>query len=382
MYPHLLLTSMADEYEKTWTLHYEFLHDQGYQLRDKFKPGWQPTWKTPLEREYDPNGPSTFNPSTIVDATKISDNKPVMLKKILTTGPDQELTIALYLTSLLEHSENHAVPILDVLQSPHSEDVKLVVMPRLRLFSDPPFDTVGEFIDAFRQIFEGVEFLHKHFIAHRDLHGGNIMLDYTRLYPHGFHPTLEFMTLDFKGFAKHTTRTRCWPRYYLIDFGRSRRYSPDAVPFEVTVPPLNSNRKTLLPEQGGNTPRRYNPFPVDIFRLGHMLTSHCAVDTFPPLQFVLPLAQEMMAQDPSSRPTITDVRRRFANLCRCLTKEQLRLPGSPDSDDIMQRIRRLRHILTWTAPLPRDKDFNSGRFALDDTHRPFYTSVPSDSTDV
>ncbi len=103
------------------------------------------------------------------------------------------------------------------------------------------------------------------------------MLDYTRLYPHGFHPTLEFMTLDFKGFAKHTTRTRCWPRYYLIDFGRSRRYSPDAVPFEVTVPPLNSNRKTLLPEQGGNTPRRYNPFPVDIFRLGHMLTSHCAV---------------------------------------------------------------------------------------------------------
>ncbi len=77
-----------------------------------------------------------------------------MLKKILTTGPDHELTIALYLTSLLEHSENHAVPILDVLQSPHFEDVKLVVMPRLRLFSDPPFDTVGEFIDAFRQIFE------------------------------------------------------------------------------------------------------------------------------------------------------------------------------------------------------------------------------------
>ncbi|KAF9010982.1 hypothetical protein BDZ89DRAFT_500987 [Hymenopellis radicata] len=28
-------------------------------------------------------------------------------------------------------------------------------------------------------------------------------LDPTRLYPHGFHPTLDFMTPDLKGFAKH-----------------------------------------------------------------------------------------------------------------------------------------------------------------------------------
>ncbi|KAF9029884.1 hypothetical protein BDZ89DRAFT_1112380 [Hymenopellis radicata] len=220
---------MADEDEKIWTLHYEFLHDQGYELRDKFKPGWQPTWKTPLERD----------PAIIVDATKSADKKPVMLKKILTTGPDHELEIALYLTSLLEHSENHAVPILEVLQSPHSEDVKLIVMPRLRVHCDPPSDTVGEY-----------------------LHGGNIMLDPTRLYPNGFHPALEFMTLDFKGLAKHTTRTRCWPRYYLIDFGRSRRYSPERVPFEVTEPRPDSDHITLLPEKSGSTPRRYNPFPV------------------------------------------------------------------------------------------------------------------------
>ncbi|KAF9055034.1 hypothetical protein BDZ89DRAFT_938438, partial [Hymenopellis radicata] len=374
--------SMADKYEKIWTLHYEFLHDQGYELRDKFKPGWQPTWKTPLERVNDPNGAYTSRaPSTIVDATKSADKKPVMLKKILTTGPDHELEIALYLNSLLEHSENHAVPILDVLQSPHSEDIKLIIMPRLRLHCDPPFDTVGEFIDGFRQIFEGVEFLHKHFIAHRDLHGGNIMLDATRLYPNGFHPASYDMTPDFKGFAKHTTRTQCWPRYYLIDFGRSRRYSPERVPFEVTAPCPNSDNITLLPEQSGSTPRRYNPFPADIFRLGYMLMMDCE-DEWPPLQFALPLAQEMMAQDPSSRPTITEVRRRFAELCRPLTKKQLRLAGSPESDHIFQRLRRFRHILTWTAPLPRGRDFNSERFALDDNLRSFYTSAPSDLSDV
>ncbi|KAF9025159.1 hypothetical protein BDZ89DRAFT_1114340 [Hymenopellis radicata] len=368
---------MADEDEKVWTLHYAFLHDQGYELRDKFKPGWQPTWKTPLERA---NGVCIQDPAVIVDATKSADKKPVMLKKILTTGrrPDHELEIALYLASLLEHSENHAVPILDVLQSPHFGDLKLMVMPRLRLHYDPPFDTVGEFIDAFRQIFEGVEFLHKHFIAHRDLHGGNIMLDPTRLYPNGFHPALEFMRPDFKGFAKYTTRTRCWPRYYLIDFGRSRRYSPERVPFEVTKPRPDSDHIALLPEKRGSTPRRYNPFPVDIFRLGYMLIRDCAVDEFPPLQFVLPLAQEMMAQDPSSRPTITEVRRRFAELCQPLTKKQLRLAGSPESVDILQRLRQLRHILTCTAPLPRGRDFNSERFALDDNLRSFYTSVPSD----
>ncbi|KAF9029892.1 hypothetical protein BDZ89DRAFT_1014081 [Hymenopellis radicata] len=369
---------MADKYEKFWTRHHSFLHEHGYELRDKFKPGWVPTWESESQRARDPDGPGTPKPSCIVDATKSSDRKPVMLKKVLITENPHEVDICLYLSSLQHHSENHAVPILEVFTSPQFDYIQLVVMPRLRLFDDPSFDTVGEVVDAFRQIFEGIEFLHNHFIAHRDIHWGNIMLDPTRLYPNGSHPADTDRSPNFKSSAKYITRTECWPRYYLIDFGLSRRYSPDGLPFEVTQPNADSENITLLPEHSGAIPRRYNPFPVDIFRLGHMLTWHFEVDEFHPLQFLLPLAQKMLAKEPSSRPTITDVRRLFAEVCLGLTKEQLRSPGDPFSDNIFQRFRQFRHIVTCTRPLPRHTSFQSDRTALDDTLRPFYTCVASD----
>ncbi len=77
-----------------------------------------------------------------------------MLKKVLITENPHEVDICLYLSSLQHQPENHAVPILEVFMSPHFDNVQLVVMPRLRTFEDPWFDTVGEVVDAFRQIFE------------------------------------------------------------------------------------------------------------------------------------------------------------------------------------------------------------------------------------
>ncbi|KAF9010983.1 hypothetical protein BDZ89DRAFT_1024358 [Hymenopellis radicata] len=366
---------MADEYEKFWTRHYSFLHEHGYELRDKFKPGWVPKWKNELERTRDPDGPITAK-YTIIDATRSSDRKPVMLKRVLVAEHPHEVDIGLYLSSLQQHSENHAIPIIGVFMSPR---IQLVIMPRLRLLNDPCFDTVGEVVDALRQIFEGVEFLHKHFIAHRDIHGGNIMLDPTRLYPNGSHPADTYMRPDFKGPAKHITRTQCWPRYYLIDFGLSRCYSPDELPFELTQPNEDSAHiPRLLPEHSGPIPRRYNPFPVDIFRLGHMMTTRLQVTEFPPLQFLLPLVQKMMANEPSSRPTITEVRSLFAEVCLGLTKQQLRLPGAPFSENVFQQFRQFRHIVTCTPPLPRHASFQSDKTALDDNLRPFYTCVAPD----
>ncbi|KAK7012649.1 hypothetical protein R3P38DRAFT_1569205 [Favolaschia claudopus] len=68
--------------------------------------------------------------------------------------------------------------------------------------------------------------MHENFVAHRDCTFSNIMQDATLLYPDGFHPIQNWMDPSYKHFARHITRTVCWPRYYIIDFGLSRRYDP------------------------------------------------------------------------------------------------------------------------------------------------------------
>ena len=58
-----------------------------------------------------------------------------------------------------------------------------MVMPLLRPYDDPNFDTIGEAVECFRQLFEvvlivivddyvlklfqGLQFMHKHRVAHR-----------------------------------------------------------------------------------------------------------------------------------------------------------------------------------------------------------------------
>jgi hypothetical protein len=49
---------------------------------------------------------------------------------------------------------NHCVPIYDVLQVPDDDDKVLLVMPLLRDYNSPRFDTFGEVLDFFKQIFE------------------------------------------------------------------------------------------------------------------------------------------------------------------------------------------------------------------------------------
>jgi hypothetical protein len=54
---------------------------------------------------------------------------------------------------------NHCVPLLDVidLSGRRKHGRKLLVMPLLRQFDDPPFQTYGEFVASFTQICEVVQ---------------------------------------------------------------------------------------------------------------------------------------------------------------------------------------------------------------------------------
>ena len=67
---------------------------------------------------------------------------------------DEERIIFEYLNSLdLKVERNHTVPLLDVVNLPNSGE-SMFVMPLLRRFDDPPFVTVGEAVEFFRQLFE------------------------------------------------------------------------------------------------------------------------------------------------------------------------------------------------------------------------------------
>jgi hypothetical protein len=90
------------------------------------------------------------------------------------------------------------------------------------------------------------------------------MLDPSRMYPKGYHPTQIHRRQDFKGRAKRYTRTDRPPRYYLIDFGLSRRYPSRNVSEE---PLRGGDRSAPEHHRGGWC----NPFYTDIYYLGNLV---------------------------------------------------------------------------------------------------------------
>ncbi|KAJ7152632.1 hypothetical protein C8R43DRAFT_1189593 [Mycena crocata] len=200
----------------------------------------------------------------IMDAERISDGKKVILKSVSKRIHPLEVEIAGFFgqPSLSLDPRNHCIPILAVLQDSYDFDREILVMPQLKEFFEPIFETVGEVVDCFRQIFEF---------------------------------TLNTTNDDLTYFI---TRTACWPRYYSIDFGLSRRYDPDkGPPLEEMI---RGGDKSAPEHRDGDS---CNPFPTDIYYLGNLLDrefihSHPSTDT-----------------DPRLRPTIDEIIKRFYKLC-------------------------------------------------------------------
>lgn len=87
-----------------------------------------------------------------MDATRISDNEMVMLKRVRLN----QVAICKYLFDepLISHSKNHRAPVSEILRVPGDYGFVLLVMPLLRKFDDPRFGTVGEAVEFICQIFE------------------------------------------------------------------------------------------------------------------------------------------------------------------------------------------------------------------------------------
>ncbi|KAF8162480.1 hypothetical protein K438DRAFT_298879 [Mycena galopus ATCC 62051] len=362
------LKSQLYEKEAFWFQRRPFLEKAGYQLRPKFNMGFvgpKPHHKAQHPRKH------------IMDAERY-DGEQVMLKWVSKkTHPHEvELGCLFSTPALAENSRNHCIPILDVLQDPEDKDKQIIVMPRLIRFDQPIFDTVGEVIDCFRQIFEGIQFMHENFVAHRDCSLLNILQDPTQLFPRGFHPVNYYFNPNNDDLAYSITRTECWPRYYLIDFGLSRRYDPSK------GPPL----ERVTPGSGRNPPEysdtECNPFPTDIYFLGNLLKHHfirssvSGADGHGPLEFLKPLADSMTHKDPAMRPTIGEVIQRFNKEVGQLSQWQLRKPGQKlDWPAWLDQVfRQARNHLKGIPPLPSRP--TPAIRTLSPRMRTFYTKTP------
>lgn len=93
-----------------------------------------------------------------MDAIRLSDNTPVMLKKIYAENhiSNCELIISEYVlsTEQMKDPDNHCVHIWEVLDIPGDNENVIIVMPLLCPFDFPRFDTIGECLDFFQQIFK------------------------------------------------------------------------------------------------------------------------------------------------------------------------------------------------------------------------------------
>ncbi|KAJ6614579.1 hypothetical protein B0H10DRAFT_2165071 [Mycena sp. CBHHK59/15] len=371
---------VAYDKELFWLQRRIFLEKADYRLRPKFQPGYVAA--KPPSRHYLGDEHSARHPQKhIMDAERISDGKQVMLKWVSNKTHPYEVEIGKLFSSpsLAGNPRNHCIPILEVLQDPQDSDKQIIVMPRLIRFDEPIFDTVGEVVDCFRQIFEGIQFMHQNFVAHRDCGLLNIMQDPARLYPAGFHPVNYCMNPNNDGLAHSITRTACWPRYYIIDFGLSRRYNPSK------GPPLETiilSGDTSPPE---SAEVECNPFPTDIYYLGNLLkryfirgpSSVRGGGNHAPLRFLKPLADDMTHRDPTMRPTIGEVIQRFDQECAQLSEWQLRRPGQALEWHawIDHVFRQLRNTIKRVPPLP-PKRSASAVPVLSNRMRTFFTKTP------
>ncbi|KAJ7179694.1 kinase-like domain-containing protein [Mycena filopes] len=344
--------------EAFWRDYQPFLLEHGYQLRRRFHPDWVPSWKTRKE-SYSAEDGRRLPYSQLMDATRVSDGSLVALKLSDCDDDPDEVAIACFFSSesIADDSRNHCVPVYETISLPDLEDVMILVMPLVYPLESPQFHTVGETVECFRQLFEGVQFMHENNIAHGDLKSNNFMVDSKGLFrslddqPHPSNPTLR---RDYQGPpCSILTRTHRPVKYYIIDFNLSRRYTGPG-------PHLRS------PSWGGDktVPEMFqgeacDPFAVDIYCLGNTIRQEFSEggDLGPGKKgfgFMKRLVDDMCQEDPNARPKADQVVARFDKIRLALSERKLRSRiASKDENFVMAAVQFVFHWSGQVMPILR-----------------------------
>jgi len=344
--------------EAFWCNHRDWLKEEGYQLRPRYQEGWAPSWADDYGGNSREDGQAWSRPG-IMDATVIADGTVVLMKRVATHT--EELDIAVWFSAEPQRSDpaNHCVPILRVLRNDNEPGWAILVMPLLRAYDSPDFDTIGEAVEFFKQLFEGVQFMHKHNVAHRDCTSDNIMMDGAVLYRTSFHPIKQHLKHDFNGKARHMTRTQQPVKYYLTDFGLSRHYTAEErPPLELTVKGADKTAPEFAVHDA------CDPFPTDVYYLGNFIRREFLdgwrfnASRRLGFEFMRPLVTDMVQTDPSQRPDIDEVVRRFDEIVRGLSTWKLRSRVIKEKTrfrihySIPHWFRRIQFIFGRVPPIP------------------------------
>ncbi|TFK74310.1 hypothetical protein BDN72DRAFT_833659 [Pluteus cervinus] len=349
--------------EYFWRDHAAWLETQGYKLRPRYQPGWEPD--IPAFENVPPNNEEWVPMARggIVDAIRVKDGKRVLMKRIYRSSHPYEVEITtLFGTEpLASDPRNYCVQLQDTLYPPDHPDITIIVLPFLLPINTLPFDTVGEIVDFVQQIFSGLQFIHQNHVAHRDIGVTNLMMDGVEIFPDGWNQGFPYLTPDGRRQTNFFTRTQRPPKYYFIDFGLSRRYDPsDPNPQEEaimggdrTVPEFQIDQET------------FNPFHTDIYYVGNtirrLITEGTDIDIgYYGMDFIEPLIKDMVQDDPAKRPTIDEVVTRFEDICKKLGPWKLRSRPIPRHGGIFKGLqhhiehwkRRIQYIAQGVPPIP------------------------------
>lgn len=315
--------------ELFWRDHQPWLKECGYLLRPRYLPDWKASWVRNKSLHYrDCEDGVIMKFSGLLDATRIDDGKHVVLKKFHPSSGSAEAEISLMFSGEphVSNPKNHCIPttILDV---PDEEDTQLLVMPLLQSWEQPKFNTIGEVVDFFRQVFEGLQYMHTNGVAHRDCKYNNILMDPTGLYSVLPHPLRPHQARDFRSTPSHTTRTLAPVKYYFIDFGVAKKYDLSVPPEERLEPPGWGAGDWTIPEFKKD--ELCDPFAVDVYCIGHLIQSifldgdeHS--NPKKGLDFMRRLVKDMCKENPKDRPTMDQVMERFEHICVRLSDRKLR----------------------------------------------------------
>ncbi|RDX54876.1 hypothetical protein OH76DRAFT_846539 [Lentinus brumalis] len=323
-----------------WRDHYKFLEENGYRLRPRYSPDWEPSWRgTNRDRFLCEDGLPPIRVTTM-QATRLSDGRIVVLKQIWTerTPTEQTITRVFWDEPNASDPGNHSNFVYDVLHSPIYK-VAFFVMPYLMRVHAIRFATVGEAMECFRQVFEGLSFIHRNHVAHRDIHLFNIMMDPAPLLSEVPHPVWKDRSyVEPERKVKRCVRTNHPVRYYIIDFGLSTQFSPG----EPHVAPIVIGGDKSVPEYK-NAPGDCNPFHVDVYHLGNMIREDFLQESRS-LDFMQPLVDRMTRERPDDRPTIGEAMQQFEQLLGSLSQWKLRSRYVYRDENLGRPFRAVRHL--------------------------------------
>ncbi|KAI0765735.1 kinase-like domain-containing protein [Trametes elegans] len=323
--------------EQFWTDRQQYLQQRGYQLRPRYIPGWEPSWKgTNLNPTFCEDSIMLIT-SQVIDARRTEDEKLVAFKKF--NSHSQESCIASFLASIKD-PQNRCVPVHEILPDPFDPQLSLMVMPYLRPCNNPDFSTVGDVIEFINQTLEGLAFLHRHRIAHRDVAIENIMMDAECLYPDGHHPVRLEHTPDALYEVKPLLRGERFIRYYYIDFGLSLRFPEGTTPSAIG----RVGRDKEAPELSSTV--TYDPFKLDIFVLANMYSKEFE-QKYNSTQFLLPLIDPMRKTSPSLRPTAAQALEKWHEIRAELHESLYRWRLGPKTEPAFERMVNDTVAVAW-----------------------------------